>query len=395
MLLLAVVGCCVLGGADWRHFRGAHGTSFAARESAPRTLGEESLAWKIELPGRGPASPIVVGDRVFICCSDGERQGRLLVLAFDADRGRQLWRREFWATGRTLTHPFSAVAAPTPASDGSRIFAFYSSNDLIALDLDGNLLWYRGLAYDYPKAGNDAGMGSSPVVVGDTVVVQVENQGESFAAGIDAATGETRWRLPRDQDGNWVSPVALPALAGHPPVVLLQGRQELVALNAKSGQEFWRFDARCSTISSLAVSDRRIYLPADGLTVLDTRPFPRAPTFVWGANRMQPNSASPLVDEAHVYIINSAGVLVCADAQTGRIRWQQRIGGKHWSTPAIAGNRLYCFNQDGQAKIVELGRKPKVIASTDLEEPILASPAVADNAIFIRSDRHLWKFASP
>jgi outer membrane protein assembly factor BamB len=122
-----------------------------------------------------------------------------------------------------LTHPSSANAAPTPASDGHAIFAFFSSNDLVALDLDGNLLWYRGLAFDYPTAGNDVGMSSSPAVVDGVVVAQVENQGESFAAGLDAQTGVTRWKIPRPHAASWASPVVMrDAASGAPAAVLLQ-----------------------------------------------------------------------------------------------------------------------------------------------------------------------------
>ena len=87
------------------------------------------------------------------------------------------WERQFWATGRTMCHPTSSVAANTPSSDGKRIYAFFSSNDLACLDLAGNLLWYRGLTHDFPTAVNDVGMSASPIVLGDTVVVQVENKG--------------------------------------------------------------------------------------------------------------------------------------------------------------------------------------------------------------------------
>ena len=107
------------------------------------------------------------------------------MVAIDQHTGKQRWRRSFWATGRTYTHPTSSNAAPTPVSDGQYIYAFYSSNDLACLDLSGNLMWYRGLAHDYPKAGNDVGMASSPAIAGDVVVVQIENQGDSFASGID------------------------------------------------------------------------------------------------------------------------------------------------------------------------------------------------------------------
>ena len=179
-----------------------------SRDAAPPAnwTATENVAWKVDLPGRGPSSPIVVGKKIVVTCSSGVKQDRLHVLCFDAATGNRLWERQFWATGRTLSHPSSANAAPTPASDGELIFAFFSSNDLVCLDLDGNLKWLRGLAYDFPRAGNDVGMSASPTVVGDVVIAQVECQGDSFATGIDKRTGESRWRISRR---------ARPA--GHPP----------------------------------------------------------------------------------------------------------------------------------------------------------------------------------
>ena len=117
-------------------------------------------------------------------------------------------------------------------------------------DLDGNLLWYRGLGYDYPKAGNDVGMASSPVVVGDTVVVQSESQGDPFAAVIDTATGETRWRVARPTKMNWVSPTAIRGKDGK-HIVLLQSGNGITALDAKTGDQLWTYDASCGPIPSL------------------------------------------------------------------------------------------------------------------------------------------------
>src|SRR5690606_16848625 len=147
------------------------------------------IEWSQELPGRGLSSPIIVGDQVIVTASSGYRQTRLHVLSFAAADGSLQWEREFWATGRTASHPKTCVAAPTPASDGERIFAFYSSNDLACLDLDGNLLWYRGLTYDFPNASNSLGMSSSLVVADGTVVAMVENDSDSFTTGVDPQTG--------------------------------------------------------------------------------------------------------------------------------------------------------------------------------------------------------------
>ena len=211
--------------ADWRQFRGNETTGEATAESLPTAWdddGDGKIAWRTDLPGRGVSSPIVVGKLVIVTASSGFKQDRLHVLAFESETGRSAWERQFWATGRTLCHPSMAVAAPTPDSDGRRVVAFYSSNDLVCLDLDGNLLWLRGLGYDYPTAANDVGMASSPIIVDGTVVVQVENKGESFAAGIDIETGMSRWRLDRQQAMNWTSPALCQGNQG--PLVLTPSR---------------------------------------------------------------------------------------------------------------------------------------------------------------------------
>jgi outer membrane protein assembly factor BamB len=381
--------------ADWKQFRGPNGTSVSKEKPPPESWSEtENVAWKIDLPGRGPSSPIVVGDRVFVTCSSGARQDRLIVMCFDAKSGQTIWKREFWATGRTLTHPSSAVAAPTPASDGQRIFAFYSSNDLICLDLDGNLQWYRGLAFDYPKAGNDAGMGSSPVVVGDTVVVQIESQGDAFAAGIDTATGETRWRFDRERVANWSSPIAVPPTSDGKSAVLLTGSKAIVALDAVTGQELWKYETSCHSIASPAVDDNRIYVPAGGLTVLELGAGASTPSLLWQSNKVSPGPASPIVSGDRVLAMSSAGVLACADAKTGDLLWQLRVGGTHYSTPALSGDLLYCLSQDGDARIIKVGaEKGEILHTLKVGETLQGSPAFADGAMYFRSDKHLWKIA--
>ncbi len=144
-----------------------------------------------------------------VTSSSGHDQDRLHVMAFGAADGKLFWDRQFWATGRTQCHPKMAVATPTPASDGKRIVAFYSSNDLACLDREGNLLWFRGLTYEYPKASNSLGMSSSPVIADDTVIVQV-------GIGRRFVRDGPRYRNGRARAGNlsgrtrptWTSPVA-------------------------------------------------------------------------------------------------------------------------------------------------------------------------------------------
>lgn len=392
-VILATLFVAALCGADWLQFRGTTHNS-ASQAKLPTSFNvqeKKNVAWTADLPGRGPASPIVVKGRVIVTASDGARQERLLVLCFDAASGKELWRRQFWATGRTLCHPESAIAAPTPASDGERIFAFYSSNDLACLDLDGNLLWYRGLGSDYPKAGNDVGMASSPVVIDETVVVQVESQGDSFAAGLDTATGEERWRIARPKAANWSSPTSIVTKEGN--FAILQDDTKLVAVRAKTGEEVWNFKLACSGVTSSVVADGKLFVPANGVTALDVTTNPTSPQLMWESNKLSTSGASAVAHNGHVYALNRAGVLTCADAKSGELKYQLRLKGPLWATPVIAGDHMYVFTFEGQAHVVRLGDKGEVVSTAEFGEKIQGTPAIADGALFVRSDKHLWKIA--
>ena len=359
----------------------------------PTDITTESIAWKIDLPGHGPSSPIVVGNSVIVTASGGAADDRLYVLSFNAASGEQQWQREFRATGRTYTHETSANAAPTPASDGKRIFAFYSSNDLACLDLQGNLLWYRGLGHDYPKAANDIGMASSPLVIGDTVIVQVENQGDSFVAGIDTTTGQNRWRIARDPLAAWSSPIQIAGKAPGEDLVVFQATAGLSAYDAHTGEEIWRHSASPSLIPSPVVSQGKLYFAAEGVTALELgESRSAAPKYVWNNGKLQPGSSSPVVVDGHIYTVNRGGVVSCGDlTNEGDVQWQLRLKGSFWATAVYAAGHLYYPSSDGLLQVVKLGEKGELASSLDLGEGIKGSPAVAGEALFLRSDKHLWK----
>lgn len=390
--IILVALFALLTGADWLQFRGNDSTSVTGDQELPIAWSAtENVAWKAPLVGRGVSGPIVAGGRVIVTASSGFRDDRLHVLCFAAETGKLEWERQFWATGRTLHHPTSAVAAPTPATDGRLVFAFFSSNDLVCLDLDGNLKWLRGFTSDFPTAANDVGMASSPIVVGETVVAQVENPGESFAVGLNKATGETRWQVPRKQSLVWSSPCVLSGPGGDS--VILQSLDKLTAHDPLTGRERWSFVAACDAISSPTARDGRLYVPSGGLTALQPPAGNNsAPTILWQESRLGPSSPSVVVAKDKIYIINRAGVLACATASGGEILWQLRVTGTYWATPVLAGSRLYCVNENGVAQTVDVsGAKGEVLATHDFGEQILGSPAVADGALYFRSDKWLWK----
>ncbi len=377
-------------GADWRQFRGTDNNPVAADARVGVKWEASDTLWKIDLPGRGPSSPIVVDDRVIVTASSGALDQRLHVLCFDVKTGAELWHRRFRATGRTFADGTSANAAPTPASDGRRVFAFFSSNDLVCLDLDGGFQWFRGLAYDFPKAGNDIGMSSSPVVVDETVVVQVEALGAAFATGLDCATGRTRWHLDRELSKVWSSPVAMP-VGGGKYAVLLQNRLGMVAVDARVGRQLWKLDLPCSSISSSLVVGEHLLLPASPFTAL-TVSASQEPQIAWESMKLRPSNVSPVVHGGRVYTISGAGVLSCGNMADGAVLWQVRLGkGPFWATPVLAGEHLYCINREGTVHVVRVGDTGEIVAKNELGEIIQATPAVGDGALLVRSDGHLWK----
>lgn len=390
-LLLTSVGDSVTA-EDWRQFRGNDTNSVAADDKLPTTVTKENIAWTADLTGRGLSGPIIVGNRVYLTSSSGYNQDRLHVQCFEDVTGKELWHRQFWATGRTMTHDKMCVATPTPASDGERIFAFYSSNDVACLDLDGNLLWYRGLTYDYPNASNSLGMSSSPVVAGGVVVVQVESDAEAFAMGLEAKTGKTLWKIDRPRRANWTSPCVLKPADGKPELVLLQSSAGLSAVNPLTGEEFWNFTKGASTIPSSTVSGETVYVPSNGITVL--KPGEKAFEVAWNEGKLSPSTPSPLVYQGQVFTINRASVLASADVSTGELLWQLRTTGPYSATPVAAGGHLYLTNEKGLLQVVKPGASSgEIVSSYDFGETLLASPAIANGALYLRSDGHLWKIA--
>ncbi|QDS99524.1 outer membrane protein assembly factor BamB family protein [Adhaeretor mobilis] len=389
---------------DWLGFRGdSRSISETAQLPTDWSVDTcENIAWEVDLPGRGVSSPIVVDGRVVVTCSSGPREDRLHVIAFDQVSGKQLWKRNFWATGRTLCNATSAVAANTPVSDGERIYAFFSSNDLVALDLDGNVQWVRGLQLNFPQAGNDVGMSSSPVVSGGSVVVQSEALGASFVAAFDCRTGEMLWDLNRPLEATWSSPVALKVEKGRQFIdaVAVQSRTRLDVYAAQTGESLWSQEIECETIAS-CVSGDLLYVPSKGIksyhVELESEETVKPQ---WQENRLQMGSPSPVIDGNRAFVINRSGVLKCGatDKAKGVKPWDLRLKGRFWATPVLTSEAIYCINSDGLAFVVSLGskgssKKGKIISKPDFGEAVLGSPAVADDAMFVRSHKHLWKIS--
>jgi len=380
---------------DWTQFRGSGGVNVADSAVPTKFTDTQNVAWKVELPGKGASSPIVVGEQVFVTSSGGLDQEELYIQAFDIATGRANWTRKFLATGSSICHELTANAAPTPVTDGQYLYAFFSSNDVVCLDLQGNLIWYRGLGLDYPQAANDFGMASSPVVYQGVLVVQVECPGDSFAMGLNTVDGTTRWTIPRKKQGVWSTPLLIPNPGGA-PLVLLQGKEEIDVIELSSGKTAATFLGECSSISSAAVEGNRLYVPIDGTTAFLVNTDGSLQP-LWNSPSLRPSSASSVLFDQRIFALNATGVLMTFKADDGSPAEKVRVCEPRsvWATPIVAGEHAYIFTQNGRAHVVELGDSLQVVHEFDFgqDECFLGSPAIVNQAMYVRSHRHLWKIA--
>ena len=379
---------------DWTGFRGPLGNGVSDEVGLPVALNaKKHISWRIDLPGRGLSSPLVVGNRVFVTASAGTRQDQLQIICLNAADGSVIWQRQFWAMGSTMCHNKTSIAAPTPVTDGRLLFAIFSSNDLFCLDLDGNLQWLRGMTLDYPNARNSLGMASSLVLAGGVLVAQVENDSESFTAGLDKQTGVNLWRVDRPKSANWTT-ATVQKIGSGAEMLLLQSGGGIHAVNPKNGEVVWHYADGASTIPSSALAGGVLYVPSHGLTALELADDGRSFKQKWRSSRLRPGTASPLVHRDRVYSLNNAGVLTCGDTDSGKRLWQLRLDGPFGGSPVVADNHLYVFNEEGMVQVVDLSApEGRIAGEMDLGEMIQCSPAVSNGALYVRSNRRIWKIA--
>jgi len=376
--------------ADWPQWRGADWSGVSSERKLPvRWSDTEGLHWQVELPGRGLSSPIVSGNRLYLTACTGVNQDRLHVMCFDVTNGKQLWERQFWATGLTGCHPKTCMAAPTPATDGDRVYALFATNDLVCLEADGTLLWYRSLARDYPNITNQVGMAASPLLWKDRLIMSLETDAESCAIAIDTKTGENRWRVERALGINWVSPII--TRRGKTAELLLQSRGDISAYDPDTGAKKWSHHAvGLDQIPSPVSNGESIFVPGGNLTAIRPGADNEPPAVLWQSNKLRAATASPLLYQGRIYAVNSTGVVTCADPDSGEIIWQERIKGTYSASPVAGDDKLYFVNEEGLTTVLDTRSDDRIIATNPLGETILGSPAISGGRIFLRSDKHLF-----
>ncbi len=388
--------------SDWRHFRGSDQTAvLRPGEDIPPVRPHDQPAWKVELPGPGPSSPIIVAGRVLLTSAVEPNQDELRLSCLDSESGAKHWETRFWATGSTVCNAFGGIAASTPSSDGRVVVVQYSSNDLACFDLDGRPRWFRPLGLERPFLRNDVGMASSPRIVGDVVVVQAESLLDAVVMGLSLQDGRTLWQIDRPKQAMWSSPVVLPAgEAAAPgsdagPWVLVQSREDLALIDPKTGRKAAAYPHWCDTVPTAAVWGSQAALPAAGIHLLDLDAAAPALDVRWVSDRVRVANSSPVLCRNRLYAVKPPNILVCADAADGRVLSQMRLGGSFWASPVIVGRTLYVPAYEGTLYVVSLDDDgvPAQREEIELEPQVLASPAVDESGLYVRTRSFLWKFA--
>ncbi|MBI3823313.1 MAG: PQQ-binding-like beta-propeller repeat protein [Planctomycetes bacterium] len=226
---------------NWPQWRGPDNRGISAETKLPLTWSAtQNVRWKVKLDGAGVSQPIVWDDRVFLTASDGRLNDRLHVYCYARADGKLLWHSKLFGSATTDLYPLGGMAVPTPATDGKLVYVLFGTGELAALDFDGKPAWIRSLADEYGPFRNRWGLGTSPVLVGDLLLVQIDHWSQSYLLGVDAKTGANRWKADRPTSVNWSSPLA----------VKVKDRLEIVTFgtnfvrsyDAEKGNELWRVE---------------------------------------------------------------------------------------------------------------------------------------------------------
>lgn len=402
-LCATLMGSASASASDWTEFRGPTGQGHATAADLPlEWSATNNVQWKQPLPGLGWSSPVVSGGRIFLTTGLGEPNAApsLRALCLDAATGRILWDTEVFAARETTAQPIHAKnspASPTPIVEGDRVFVHFGHHGTACLDRAGKILWRNNqLGYD-PVHGN----GGSPILVGDRLVYSADGGRNPFVVALDKRTGEVAWKVARTirANSNFSFCTGLLIAVEGQPQVVIPGSGGVSALDPKDGREIWRvrYGQGYSVVPRPVFAHGLLFIGtgynrADLLAIRAGGEGDVTDTHIaWRTTRGAPLTPSVVVVGDELYAVNDAGIASCWDARTGTVHWQERIEGNYSASPLAAGDRIYFQNETGTGTVLRAGRAFAKLATNRLDERTLASYAVVDRSLLIRTDQHLYR----
>lgn len=390
---------------NWTEFRGPTGQGHSRARHLPVEWRHapdgtsKNIAWKQPIPGKGWSSPVFYEGNVYLTTAVTANASKLSLraLCLDAATGQMVWNVEVFSTDAVGVHNKNSHASPTPLVEGQRLYAHFGHYGTACLDLAGKILW-RNSTLSYPPVH---GNGGSPIVVDDTLVFSCDGASEPFVVALNKNNGSVLWKTFRKSDAKKKISFSTPLLisVNGQKQVVSPGSGMVCAYDPKTGREIWRV----RYVEGYSVVPRPVF--GHGLVFFSTgfdRPVVMAvhpngigdvtQTHVaWTLARSAPTTPSPLVKGDELYIISDAGIASCIDARSGRVHWQERIGGNFSASPLAADGRIYFQSEEGTAVVIEASQAFQKLATNPLNERTLASYAVGNGSLFIRGEEHLFK----
>lgn len=391
--------------ANWPHWRGADGNAIAADAHPPTEWSEtRNVKWKVAVPGRGSGSPIVWDGRVYvvsaIATEGGSRRGPLefVLLCYDRQTGRLLWQRTaVEAAPHEGTHQTNGYASASPCTDGKHVYAHFGSRGLFCFTMDGERVWERDLGDMTTRAG--FGEGSSPTLAGDKLIVPWDHEGQSYLFALNKLTGETLWRVERDEPTCWATPLVIEH--GGRQQIVMNGQNSARAYDLETGRELWRCAGQTQRPVASAVSAEGLVFIGSGFRGSFLGAFrpdgqgdiQGTPSVVWTITENTPDIASPLLSDGRLYFYKGkSGVLTCVDAATGETLFgPERTGlSTIYASPVAAGGHVYLTDRNGTTVVIRDAGEFQIVARNSVGETVDATPAPVDNQLFLRGERHLF-----
>lgn len=394
---------------DWPQFRGPNGNGHSPVSGLPLKWSEqENVAWKTPIHDRGWSSPVVWGNQVWLTTAtqDGSK---LYAIAVDRESGKIVHDIHVFDVEHPLfVPPANTYASPTSVIEDGRVYVHFGTNGTACLDsASGAILWTRrDLNCDHEQ-----GAGSSPMLLGNLLVVNVDGRDVQYVVALDKNTGKTVWKTDRSIDYSvfevfqrkaYSMPIAVPKPDGGNQLISL-GAKAMFAYDPATGSELWKVRH-----DGWSIAPRPVYGHGLVFAIVDhdqpqlwaVRPDGSGDVtdshVVWKITQAMPARPSLLLIDDLLFIVSSSGIASCLEAKTGSVVWRQRIEGKYSASPIYADGRIYFFNEDARATVIKPARQFEVLAINELAtEQLMASPAVAGHAIFVRTAGHLYRIAEP
>ncbi len=397
-------------GENWPRFRGVNGQGVSAMR-VPAKWSDNVIRWKIALPDVGHNSPVVWGKKVFLNCADAKGHKRL-VICIDGDTGNQLWSRSF-KTDTHKKHKFNSYATSTPACDAERVYACWATGgriQMVALDHAGKDVWQRDLG---PVKGGH-GFGASPSVVGELVVLNNDQDGNSSLIALNRATGKTVWEIPRQSKRlTYSTPVLFESATSGKQLIFTNWTHGVTAIDPSNGKQLWELDVFAKpsperAIGSPIIAGDYVIATCGFVTkkkhIVAIKPSERAgkggdrasPIIaakeMWRIERSVPHVPTPLFVDGLVYFWDEGGVVTCVEWKSGDVVYRERVEGvqdKFYVSPVCAGNVIFGIAREGKVIALAKGREFKVLAVNDLDELTNGTPAIANGNMYVRTSGHL------